>query len=432
MNAPIPSFSTPSPDGRSTALMPALFTVVIVGGGAAGITVAAELRRHRSNITIAILDPAETHSYQPGWTLVGAGIFTAAQTQRRESTLIPPGVTWIKQAVAAFQPEANTVELTDGSQVGYQQLVVCPGLQLDWGKIEGLTETLGRNGVCSNYRLDTASYTSDCVKGLKGGSALFTQPAMPIKCAGAPQKIMYLTADHLRKAGLLGRTSVEFCLAGDVLFGVPFFVPPLRAAVERYGITVSYKHNLKAVDGPAKRAIFAVTGPDGPMPDVVRSFDMLHVTPPQSAPDVIKTSPLADAAGWVAVDPSSLRHTQFANVCALGDAAGTSNAKTAAAVRLQAPVVVSNLLAALDGKQPVARYDGYGSCPLTTAYGEVVMAEFTYGGTVTPSFPLDPRVPRSSMWHLKTRFLPYLYWNMMLRGSEFDIKHRERQFAEAA
>jgi sulfide:quinone oxidoreductase len=408
------------------------FSVVIVGGGTAGITVAAELRRHRPDLKVAIVEPADIHSYQPGWTLVGAGVFTAAQTQRREESLIPQGVTWVTQKAQDFSPEENIVTLADGKRLSYQQLVVCPGLQLDWGKVEGLLDSLGRNGVCSNYRIDSAPYTWECIKALKGGSAIFTQPAMPIKCAGAPQKIMYLAADHLRKAALLTKTSMEFYLTGDALFGVPFFVPPLQAAVDRYGIKVRYKHTLKAVDGPAKKAVFAVTGPDGALPDVVRDFDLLHVTPPQSAPDFIKASPLASKAGWVDVDPGTLRHVRYGNVFSLGDAAGTSNAKTAAAVRLQAPVVVNNLLAVIDGKPLPAAYDGYGSCPLTTAYGEVVLAEFIYGGKVTPSFPLDPRVPRSSMWLLKTKFLPYLYWSMMLKGSELDIRHRERTFAQAA
>jgi sulfide:quinone oxidoreductase len=431
MNAPFKSeVLSSNATGRPTAER--RFTVVIVGGGAAGITVAAELRRHRPKASVAILDPSETHSYQPGWTLVGAGVFTPEQTQRREETLIPSGVTWIRQAVAQFHPDNNAVELADGSRVGYDQLVVCPGLQLDWSKVQGLEDTLGRNGVCSNYRIDAAAYTWECIKGLKGGAAVFTQPAMPIKCAGAPQKIMYLAADHLRKQGLLSATQIRFCLAGEVLFGVPFFVPPLQAAVDRYGIDVAYKHNLKAVDGPARKAIFAVTGSDGSSREEVVPFDMLHVVPPQSAPDFVKRSPLANTAGWIEVDPATLQHVRHLNIFGLGDAAGTTNAKTAAAVRLQAPVVVKNLIAALDGQPLPAAYDGYGSCPLTTAYGKVVMAEFTYGGKVTPSFPLDPRVPRTSMWHFKTRFLPYLYWKMMLRGSEFDIAHRERSFAEAA
>jgi sulfide:quinone oxidoreductase len=409
-------------------------TVVIVGGGAAGITVAAELRRHRTDLDIILIDPATTHSYQPGWTLVGAGVFTLAQTTRKEETLIPKGVTWVQTAVTAFHPDTKLVELADGRRVGYRMLVVCPGLQLDWDKVEGLRAALGQNGVCSNYAREHAEYTWACLQAFTGGNALFTQPAMPIKCAGAPQKIMYLAADHWRKRGSSMRkpSNIEFCLAGDALFGVPFFVPVLQATIDGYGIHTQFKHALKAIDGPAKTALFTVTDAEGRTQEVAKPFDMIHVTPPQSAPDFIKKSPLASAAGWVEVDAATLRHTRYGDVFALGDAAGTTNAKTAAAVRLQAPVVVRNLLAVLDGKEPTASYDGYGSCPLTTAYGKVVLAEFCYGGKVTPSFPIDPRLPRRSAWLLKTKGLPYLYWNMMLRGSEFDVPHRERSFQAAA
>jgi len=407
---------------------PQRFAVLVIGGGAAGITVAAGLRRHRPGLSVAIVEPSEVHAYQPGWTLVGAGVFRLRRTLKREERLIPRGVTWIKAAAASFLPDENLVELEDGRRLAYQYLVVCPGLQLDWGKVEGLQETLGCNGVCSNYSGQSAEYTWACIRAFRGGTALFTQPPMPIKCAGAPQKIMYLAADRWRIQRQAANPTIEFCLAGDVLFGVPFFVPPLEQAVARYGIHTRFKHNLIAIDGAAKMATFEATDADGQKTRVTRKFDMIHVTPPQSAPDFIKRSPLANEAGWVAVDAGTLRHPKWPNVFALGDAAGTSNAKTAAAVRLQAPVVVRNLLGALDGKPAAAIYDGYGSCPLTTAYGKVVLAEFAYGGKVTPSFALDPRVPRRSAWLLKTRILPFLYWRMMLRGSEFDIAHKERHF----
>ena len=181
---------------------------------------------------------------------------------------------------------------------------------------------------------------------------------MPIKCAGAPQKIMYLTADHLRRTNRHDDVQVEFCLAGDVLFSVPDFVPPLQKTVDGYGIKLNYRHRLVAVDGPAKRAVFSVPGADGKAIEIVRPFDMMHVTSPQSAPNFVKASPLASDAGWVDVDPATLRHARFENVFGLGDAADTSNAKTAAAVRLQAPVVVKNLLATIDGQSLDARYDG--------------------------------------------------------------------------
>ena len=424
----------PQTPGRTAAAPDLKATVVIVGGGAAGITVAAELRRHRPELDVTLIDPSTIHSYQPGWTLVGAGVFTLAQTTRQEETLIPKGVTWLRTAVSAFDPDAKVVTLTDGRRVGYRVLAVCPGLQLDWDKVEGLRDALGRNGVCSNYARDHVEYTWECLQAFRGGTALFTQPSMPIKCAGAPQKIMYLAADRwrMRRARMQRPIEIEFCLVGEVLFGVPFFVPELQRTVDRYGIALRYKHNLKAVDGATRTALFSVTNAEGNTGEVAKSFDMLHVTPPQSAPDFIKNSSLASKAGWVEVDPATLRHMRFGDVFALGDAAGTLNAKTAAAVRLQAPVVVRNLLAVLDGREPAASYDGYGSCPLTTAYGKVVLAEFSYGGKVTPSFPIDPRKPRRANWLLKTQGLPFLYWNMMLRGSEFDVPHRERSFQQAA
>src|SRR3981081_4144294 len=271
--------------------------IVIVGGGASGITVAAELKGHARGLDIAIVEPSELHWYQPGWTLVGAGVFRGKQTEHREEKLIPKGVRWIKAAAEGFLPEANVIRLSDGRQVRYDFLVACPGLKIDWDAIEGLTDTLGRNGVCSNYRPDTAEYTWQLIKTFPGGTALFTQPAMPIKCAGAPQKIMYLMADHLRRNLKLSAASLEFNLAGDALFGVPFFVPPLQKAVDGYGIKVAYKHNLKAIDGAVKTALFSGTDADGKVSDVEKRFDMIHVVPPQTGLDVVKASPLANAAG---------------------------------------------------------------------------------------------------------------------------------------
>ncbi|MEX2516267.1 MAG: FAD/NAD(P)-binding oxidoreductase [Gammaproteobacteria bacterium] len=410
--------TTPAPNSSHTAL--------IVGGGAAGITVAASLRRRRPDLDIALIEPSEDHYYQAAFTLVGGGAYALERTRRRESTLIPEGVTWIRQAAAGFDPDNNRVELADGNHVNYRYLVVCPGLQLDWGGIDGLTEALGKNGVCSNYDPQLAAYTWDCIRAFRGGSALFTQPDMPIKCPGAPQKIAYLAADHFRRQGLLDNADLRFTLAGEAIFSVKEFQRPLEQVAERYGIEVEYRKRLVAVDGNAREAVFETTGGNGDKEQVTHRFDLLHVTPPQSAPDFIKQSPLANDTGWVDVDIHSLRHNRYSNVFALGDAAATPNSKTAAAVRLQAPVVVHNLLAALAGQTLPQEYDGYASCPLVTAHGRVILAEFIYGGKVTPSFPLDPRRERRSMWWLKKYFLPLLYWDIMLKGRHWDIPHKPR------
>ncbi len=399
--------------------------IVIVGGGSAGIAIASSLLARAGKLDIAIIEPAGSHYYQPGWTMVGGGVFTAASTKRSEASVMPSGVKWIKSAVATFEPEQNQVTLSDGKTVTYERLVVCPGLKLNWAGIEGLEETLGKNGVTSNYRYDLAPYTWELVQKMRGGKALFTQPAMPIKCAGAPQKAMYLSCDTWQSAGTLKNTQVQFFNAGAALFGVADYVPALMEFVKAYDIDLQFGHTLTKIDGATKQATFTKTLADGTKESITTNFDMIHVVPPQTAPDFIKASPLADAAGWVDIDPASMRHKKYANVYAAGDVGNTTNAKTAAAARKQAPVVAHNVLASLGKANGSAAYDGYGSCPLTVSKGKIVLAEFLYGGKVAPTFPLwfiNGKRPTRIAWFLKASVLPWVYWNAMLKGREWLVK----------
>jgi sulfide:quinone oxidoreductase len=401
-------------------------TLLIVGGGAAGVSVANNMRRQNAKIDIALIEPSEQHYYQPGFTIVGGGAYTLKQTTRNEKDLIHKSVKWIKDYADTFQPDENSITLRSGDTITYDYLVVCPGLQLDWDKIKGLPETLGKNNVCSNYSPKTAEYTWECIQQIKSGTALFTQPPMPIKCAGAPQKIMYLAADRFRKQGILDKFNIEFCNAGPAIFGIPFFAKALMKVVAGYGIKTNFGHNLVAIDGAAKTATFETTDSEGNKQQVVKTFDMIHVTPPQSAPDFIKLSPLANAAGWVDVHELTLQHNKYPNIFGLGDATSTPNAKTAAAVRKQVPILVDNILHLINGKAVEEKYDGYGSCPLTTSLSTVMLAEFAYGGKVTPSFPwLDPRKNLFIWWIGKKIGFPWMYWHLMLKGSRFDIPHLE-------
>lgn len=412
--------------GRTPVARPdATHDVVIVGAGAAGISVAASLLSRKPGLDIAIIDPADVHYYQPGWTLVGAGVFTADQTAKDLASLIPSGVTLIKGAVAAFEPASNAVILEGCRVVGYERLVVCPGLKLDWARIPGLVETLGQNGVTSNYRYDLAPNTWKLVQAMRRGRAIFTQPPMPIKCAGAPQKAMYLSGDAWHRAGVLKDIDIQFMNAGGVLFGVKDYVPALMNYVRKYDATLNFFHNLVRIDGPARTAWFDVAAPDTPVRRVEVAFDMIHVTPPQTAPDFIRVSPLADAAGWVDVDQATLRHKAHDNIWSLGDVMNAPNAKTAAAARIQAPVVAENIAADIDGRPACAQYNGYGSCPLTVERGKIVLAEFGYGGKLLPSFPkalIDGTRPSRAAWLLKERILPPVYWRGMLRGHEWMAK----------
>lgn len=388
--------------------------VLIVGGGAAGITTAAQLKRARPQLEVAILEPSADHYYQPGWTLVGAGVFSLDETRRAEGDLIPSGVTWIRDAAASFQPESNQLTTTGGATLSYGVLVVATGMKLCWDKIKGLPEALGSGGVCSNYSRDHAAYTWEAIQAFQGGNAVFTCAPMPIKCPGAPQKIAYL-ADDVFKRKRLG-AKVIYATATPGIFGVPTYAAPLREVVARKGIDARYNHVLTEVRPDSKEAIFRVTEGESSREEVI-TYGMLHVTPSMAAPDVVAQSPLAAANGFVEVDQYSLQHVRFANVFSLGDVSGMPNSKTAAAVRGQAPVLTANLLALLDGSPLEAAYDGYSCCPLITGYGKTIMAEFNYKQEPTPSFPLDPTKERWSMWFVKRKVLPNLYWNRMLTGA---------------
>ena len=398
------------------------YNILIVGAGAAGIAAASSLLARAKDLNIGIIDPAEVHYYQPGWTLVGAGIFRQRDTVKTMASLIPEGVHWLKAAVGGFDPQNNRITLEDSRPVYYDRLIVAPGIKLDWHGVEGLVESLGHNGVTSNYRYDLAPYTWKLVSTLRKGRAIFTQPPMPIKCAGAPQKALYLSADHWLRNRVLHNIDIDFFNAGEVLFGVKEYVPALMEYIERYSARLHFRHRLVRIDGDEKKAWFEAIGENGDKNTIEADFDMIHVCPPQCAPDFVSQSPLADAAGWVDVDQNTLRHKRFANIWGLGDAMNAPNAKTAAAARMQAPIVANNLLEDMGLVQGLAHYNGYGSCPLTVERGKIVLAEFGYGGKLLPSFPrwvINGQRPSRLAWILKEKILPPVYWKAMLKGKEW-------------
>lgn len=418
------------------------FQILIIGGGNAGLSVASKLLRKRSELKIAIVDPSEKHYYQPAWTLVGAGIFDINKTVRKEKDVIPKNTTWIKEAVSEFEPTANKVKCVSGTEITYDYMIVCPGIQLDWNKINGLKETLGKNNVSSNYSFQHAPYTWEMIKNFKGGTAVFTNPSTPIKCGGAPHKIMYLAVDYWRKKGILDQCDVHYISGATVIFGVPEYRVTLEKVLKKGNIKVHYSADTIAIDGNNKTIAFETKNTEfvkqslsksaegcysiveGKEADsvsrVTMKFDLCHSVPPQSAPDFIKNSPLRDqenALGYVEIDKNTMQHSRFPNVFALGDCTNAPCSKTGAAIRKQAPVVVENLLAFIDHKALTASYDGYSACPIPTQYGKLMLAEFDYTNKPKMTFPFDQTKPSWLMWLLKTKVLPWLYWNKILKGT---------------
>ncbi|MEN9464699.1 MAG: hypothetical protein RL217_880 [Pseudomonadota bacterium] len=401
--------------------------LVIIGGGTGGISVAAKLRREQANLDITLIEPSEYHYYQPAWTLVGGGAYPAQATRRPFQDVLPKGVKHIAQTATELLPDSNQVKLANGDVIGYDYLVVAAGIQSNWSAIKGLEETLGKNGVTSNYHYQHAQYTWELVKNFKGGIAIFTQPVGAVKCPGAPQKALYLSADYWQDKGIK-LDSLQFRSGGAGIFGVPFYAQALNQVIKAYQADTHYGQSLVEVRGAEKIAVFE-SSKDGEKIREEVAFDLLHVVPPQSAPSFIKNSPLANADGWLEVNQHSLRHTRYNNVFGLGDCTSSPNSKTCAAIKSQAPVLVKNLLSAIAKEETSAHYDGYAACPLTTSHGKVLLAEFTYGGVISTTLPLDSRIPRRFYWWLKRSFIPWFYWNLLLKGRNLPETHKARNFA---
>jgi sulfide:quinone oxidoreductase len=431
------------------------FQVLVIGGGTAGIMVSSMLKRKNSSLQIGIIEPTDTHYYQPAWTLVGANTYNYEKTARPMASLIPKGVEWIKEFANKFEPESNKVITKAGLEITYDYLVVAPGLKIDPDMIDGLQDAMDKGIVCSNYT--NPKHTWEILKNFKGGTALFTQPATPIKCGGAPQKIMYLADEYFRKVGIRKNTDIVFALPSGSIFGVKIIADTLMNVVDKKDINVRFFHKLVKVDGNKKIAWYeivkdlsgggCVTIADGDEASLDRDiqynykdvkvtregdlygihFDMMHLAPPQRAPDFILNSPLASETGWVDVNKGTMQHVKYANVFSLGDVSNLPTSKTGAAIRKQAPVVVENISKliesnVLSGKE----YKGYTSCPLVTGYGKMVLAEFDYNQNFEPDpklkqFPLmiaDSSKEHWRLWMLKKYGLPYLYWNKMMKGIE--------------
>ena len=389
--------------------------IVIVGAGSGGISVASRLLRENKQLEhqILIIDPQKKHYYQPLWTLVGGGAAQKEQTERDQSSVIPEGANWLAERVSSFTPDKNELITEEGTKVTYEYLVVAAGIQLNWSKVPGLKESIGTDGVCSNYEYQYVDSTWENIKNFKGGNAIFTMPNTPVKCGGAPQKIMYLAEQYFRKSGVRDQTKVIFATASPSIFSVEKYRKTLEGIIQEREIETKFQRHLTSIDSKNKNAVFTnlETGKEE-----VLSYDMIHVTPPMGPPEFLEKSPLAAENGWIAADQYTLQHPVYGNVFSLGDCANLPTSKTGAAIRKQAPVVAENILYAMNNEPLAAKYDGYSSCPIVTGYGSLILAEFDYDNYPVETFPFDQSKERLSMYLMKKHMLPALYWNGMLKG----------------
>jgi sulfide:quinone oxidoreductase len=414
--------------------------IVIVGGGAGGITVAARLDRAIDNPNITIIEPSPKHVYQAGHTLVGGGITKAEKLIVDTKDYIPDSAKWEQTKAKDIDPDLQKVTLENGKVLDYDYLVICPGLQYDWDRIEGLDpKMIGQNGVNSIYTLEGAKKTWENIQAFAktGGEAIFTHPDTPIKCGGAPKKILYLTDDYMRKQGTRDKANFTFMPNSGKLFSVPVFEKAIAGHFKDREIAYNLKHNLVKLDTQNKIATFKTTIKKKGAWDedieeyeeiiedkfITKPYDFIHIPPPMSAPDFLKGSKVAwdkgsaKKLGLIKVDKHTLQHLTYKNIFSLGDVAGTPIGKTGGTVRKQAPILVQNMLDVMAGREPSAKFNGYTVCPIVTRYGKVMLAEFDYNLKPTPTIPgLAVEEERWMWWIMKVYILEPMYFYGMLRG----------------
>uniref|UniRef100_A0A8C5PBC9 Sulfide:quinone oxidoreductase, mitochondrial n=1 Tax=Leptobrachium leishanense TaxID=445787 RepID=A0A8C5PBC9_9ANUR len=390
------------------------YDVVVVGGGAGGITMSARLKRKVGAGNVAVIEPSEKHYYQPMWTLVGGGAKQLGSSVRSTESLIPSGVKWIKSEVKSFDPDKNSIRIGDDKEINYKYLIIALGIKLQYEKIKGLPEGFAYPKIGSNYSVKTVEKTWKALQDFKKGNAIFTFPNTPVKCAGAPQKIMYLSDAYLRKTGKRADANILFNTSLGVIFAVKKYADALLEIVKERDIQLNFKQNLIEVRADRQEAVFENL--DKPGETKVYQYEMLHVTPPMGPPDVLVNSPVSDAAGWVDVNKETLQHKKYPNVFGIGDCTNLPTSKTAAAIAAQSAVLDKTISLVMKNQNPSSKYDGYTSCPLVTNYNKVILAEFDYNGQPLETFPIDQSKERRTMYHLKADMMPFLYWHMLLKG----------------
>ena len=447
--------------------------IVIVGGGLAGMSTAARLTNNMSNPDITVIEPEATSvSYQPGQTLIGAGLWTKSDITYNRDEYVPAGTKLIKEAAVEFDPDAKVVVTASGKKVSYDVLVIAAGLKLDYGRIKGLEEAgevyssgdtsalvkvLQSKGVSSIYTADAAVQCAKDIDGFiskaKSGKkvkGVFTHPNTPIKCGGAPKKIMYLTNSKLNEAGKDARANADlhFYPNGGKMFGIKAYHEAIVKQFEARDMKWSYAHNLVEVKDNGV-AVFdhhsKVKGAwDADLEEyamvtkhdyVEVPFDFMHITPPMKAPDEIGKSKLGSAKGFIPVKKkmgkvagkdvwagSSLQHVKYDNVFALGDIVGTPMGKTGGSARKEYKTVTNNVINFLEGKAMEHSYEGYTVCPLITDIGKIMLAEFNWAsaplgtGDNAALLPLDPTQERYIWWLLKVYLLKPMTIMGMLSG----------------
>lgn len=395
--------------------MSAAFDTVIIGGGNAGVSLAARLRRDgRQNI--ALVDPSPVHRYRPMLNYAATGLAPMRRYERAMTDVVPAGVHLLPHLAGRVDTDAHTVTLgprEEGPTITYEDLVVCPGLTPRWDAIPGLDKAYVAGWAASAHVPEYAGRACAALVRLREGTVVFSVPPEPASCGGTVLKAMFLACDRWRREKVLDRIDVHLVTPFRGLLGLEPCDSRVQPYLREYGITVHEGSEVAAVDHHARTVTL-----DGPVPTTIEDVDLAYVTPLSRAPKFIADAGLSDGgvAGLVEVDPRTLRHARLDSVWGLGDAATVDTRPSGGALRPQVAVVADNLRAARDGG-PGTRYDGYTIIPIAVSRDRLMLVEHDRDGRPAPSVRgIDLTVPRRSTYAFDRYLQPVVYFRKLLRG----------------
>ena len=386
--------------------------ILVIGGGNAGISLAARLLRNGAE-QVSLVEGQEVHRYRPLLNYVGASEATMDRLERPMAGVIPTGCSWIRDEVVQVDAAASQVRTRGGRTLQYGTLVVCPGMVEDWAATPGLREAYDEGWAGSTFVPSSASQLWPTLRDARG-TVVFTVPPEPSPCGSTALKPLFMAVDHWRRAGALDDLRTVLVLPRSVVTGLRAADERLDRLLDSAGVEVVREAQVERVDTRTRQV--TLTTPSGAIS--LDDVTYAHVVPHYRAPEWVADSGLSDGspAGVVDIDPETLRHRRHPTVWSIGDAAAVATPPSGGALRKQVDVLAHNIQAVATGGD-LRRYDGYTVMPITVSRRSLMLVEVDRDEQSVPSVPLvDLTKPRRSTWWFDRYCLPVTYYRRILRG----------------
>lgn len=396
--------------------------LLILGAGTAGTIMANKMVGvlDRDQWHITIVDRDGEHHYQPGYLFVPFGIYTARDIVKPRRDYLPRGVDVIFSGIDAIDPAKNQVRLANKQVLAYDFLIIATGAHPDPAETEGLGGEGWRRNVFDFYTLEGATALARHLQQWKGGRLVINIAEMPIKCPVAPLEFAFLADWWLTTQGLRDKVEIEYVTPLPGAFTKPKAAELLGDFLDRKKIKLTSEFALGSVDSAANKI---VSWDEREVP-----FDLLISVPVNKGDEAIARSGFGDELNYIPTDKHTLRSKVADNIFVIGDATDLPSSKAGSVAHFQADILFENLQAAIDERPLTAKFDGHANCFIESGFNKGLLIDFNYETEPLPGkFPLPGIGPfalleETRMNHYGKMMFRWVYWNLLLRGSELPIE----------